>query len=282
MEFRNPYETETEQLKQIWKLCFGDSEEYIRFYFNHGYAKDQTIVCADGNKILSMLSLLPAKITDGTDIYLGGYIYAAATLPEFQGHGLMKKLEQVCSELAFSNDAEFLSLVPADASLFQMYQKLGYEISGSLCEKTYRITEAARARQVKISALSQEGLKAERKIFLEKIGKYLELEEELESYWLKELEMTGCKFAYASCGEETGYFIYYIENGHAYIRELGMDKHLFDQIISTLAAELKASVIHIRAYEDFGSDWEVKPFSMIKPKASDKDFSKCYANLMLD
>lgn len=282
MEVRNPYETETEQLKQIWKHCFGDNEEYIRFYFNNGYSRDHTIVCAEENRILSMLTLLPAKITEGKKEYLGGYIYAAATLPEFQGRGLMRRLENACAEMAFSNGAEFLSLVPAGASLFGMYQKLGYEVSGSLCEKTYRITEALKSRQVKITALSIENFQREREKFLERIGKYLDLQKEMKAYWLEEMRTAGLKFALASKGEESGYFVYSVENGHAFIHELSMEKQLFDQIVSTLAVELHASVIHVRAYENFGSDWEVRPFSMLKMENPGTPVPRCYANLLLD
>lgn len=37
---------ETVRQKEIWKLCFGDSEQYIDFYYANRYKEDETLFSA--------------------------------------------------------------------------------------------------------------------------------------------------------------------------------------------------------------------------------------------
>lgn len=56
----------------------------------------------------------------------GVYLYAAATLPEYRGRGIMTELISYANNDARQNGASFCALMPASRSLFSYYEKSGY------------------------------------------------------------------------------------------------------------------------------------------------------------
>ena len=51
MIIRFANKTDIPQLKSIWKVCFGDSDEYIDFFFDHMFKPENAVVadiCAFG------------------------------------------------------------------------------------------------------------------------------------------------------------------------------------------------------------------------------------------
>ncbi len=48
--------------KEIWKLCFGDKDKFIDFYFENRYQEDQTLLLLKNGKPAAMLTMLAVKI----------------------------------------------------------------------------------------------------------------------------------------------------------------------------------------------------------------------------
>lgn len=115
-------ERDGEQIKKIWQTCFGDEEDYISFYLDHRMQEDNMLVIYEDGKAVSMASFLPAQYLYQGIYHDVRYVYAVATLPEYRGRGLAKKV----LEFAQTWYEEPLLLAPAEESLIAYYEKLGF------------------------------------------------------------------------------------------------------------------------------------------------------------
>ena len=120
MEFRFAVNQDIAQLKEIWKICFGDSDAYIHEFFQHNFVPEQTVVAARDNLVVGVVYLLPAKLKNK----LFMYGYAIGVLPEYRGlEYTQKMLSFIKSE---SKKKQFLfGLHPANEKLSAFYQKIG-------------------------------------------------------------------------------------------------------------------------------------------------------------
>lgn len=128
IDIRLASKKEIPELKTLWKLCFGDQDSYIDFYFSHKFQEDETLIMLNGEKIVSMLTIMPIKIIlPNTRSFNSAMLYGIGTHPDYRGQGFSSKLI-ISSEkhLAIKNTA-FSILVPADNSLFNFYSQQGFE-----------------------------------------------------------------------------------------------------------------------------------------------------------
>lgn len=116
-----------ENLKSLWKLCFGDSDEYIALFFKERFVPAETMVAVADSTVAAMLFLLPLTICCGKKEYSARYIYAVATHPDYRSQGISGSLlEETHKRLAEQGVALSL-LVPAEESLFKYYGKRGFK-----------------------------------------------------------------------------------------------------------------------------------------------------------
>lgn len=113
---------DAEAVTRIWEICFGDEEDYIRYYIEHRMTKENMLVIWEDGRPVSMASFLPVQyLKDG--VYLDArYVYAVATLPEYRNRGYAGKILSFARELY----GEPLILVPAEESLMRYYEKMGF------------------------------------------------------------------------------------------------------------------------------------------------------------
>ncbi len=118
------------QLRTLWRLAFGDSEELIDGFFAAGYdpARCQTI-CLEG-RIAAALYWFDAAC-DGQKL---AYIYAVATHPDFRRRGLCRALMTQTQQLLARQGYAGALLVPAQAGLRRMYAGMGYRDCGGIEE----------------------------------------------------------------------------------------------------------------------------------------------------
>ena len=135
MELRLAKQEDLEQLKLIWKLCFGDEDRYIDFYFNNRAWLKETAVLLLDEGIVSMLSMIPIELEAENGMKYGAaMLYAIATHPEFQKRGLAEKLMEFSSQYLLTKQIPATVLVPAEEELFEFYRKRGYQKAFSLRE----------------------------------------------------------------------------------------------------------------------------------------------------
>lgn len=106
-----------EDAVKLWMQIFGDSESYIRSFYNSFDTVGNVFTEYDGNILCGMVNRVPIKYGR----HNGGYIYAACTHPDYRGKGIFRKLLSQAE-----SDMPFIMLIPAEPNLYEMYRKLGY------------------------------------------------------------------------------------------------------------------------------------------------------------
>lgn len=126
-EVRLAQKGEIERQKEIWKLCFGDSDEYIDFFYTNLYKADAAMVLLQDEEISAMLTMIPIKIVAPDNQSLSStMLYAIATHPEYRHRGFATQLIAFTHRYLEAEKSKFSVLVPADKQLFEFYRKLGY------------------------------------------------------------------------------------------------------------------------------------------------------------
>lgn len=156
-----------EELKNLWQLAFGDSDEMIDCFFQTAYHPGRCRFLREEGRVAAALYWLDGQ-------YAGAnyaYIYAVATHPDFRGRGLCRKLmEQTHADLKHLGYAGAL-LKPGEEGLRRMYEKMGYRTVSRIGEfscrageestlvRTVEAEEYARLRRAYLpqGALLQEG-----------------------------------------------------------------------------------------------------------------------------
>jgi len=119
-------EKDIDELKNLWKICFGDSDAFIQYYFKEEFKADRVLLLEDKG-IASMLTMIPIQLSVPNDKkYSGAMLYAVATHPTFQGKGLSTQLMDYAKSYLKEQGMNIITLVPASSSLADFYAKRGY------------------------------------------------------------------------------------------------------------------------------------------------------------
>lgn len=119
-------ETKKQKIASLWKTCFGDTDEFIQFYFDHKYSDENALLHEENGQPLAALQMLPYPMTwDGTTI-CASYISGACTLPEARNKGVMSRLLGEAFHTMYQRELDLSFLIPAETWLYGYYQKTGY------------------------------------------------------------------------------------------------------------------------------------------------------------
>ena len=130
---------DADAILHLWSVCFGDEEEYIRYFLAHRMTKENMLVIwADGRPV-SMASFLPAAWLHNGEYQDARYVYAVATLPEYRGRGYATRI-LTCAREHFE---EPLLLAPAEESLIRFYEKMGFQRAFGQTRQTVTVDVAA-------------------------------------------------------------------------------------------------------------------------------------------
>ena len=105
----------------LWETVFGDTRAVTDAFFLNAFYPDGCFYKSADGKAVSALYLLPVTLCDKK----GFYLYAAATLAEYRGAGLMGALIKEALHYAASV-ADFVYLCPAEPSLYEYYRRFGF------------------------------------------------------------------------------------------------------------------------------------------------------------
>lgn len=123
-------------LVKLWHNVFGDSEDYIRLFFKEAYYDGECFGEVIDGEVVSAFYLLKCSVRYAGKVYRGRYLYAAATVPEYRGKGLMSKLIREATAYCRQSGLDFIALVPAGDSLYDYYGRFGF------CEAMYKFSFA--------------------------------------------------------------------------------------------------------------------------------------------
>ena len=111
---------------ELWRTCFNDTEEFIRFYFEKKYEDWTTVIYKEKQKVVASLQMLSYPMTCfGTEIETS-YISGACTHPDLRGKGIMKDLLIDSFRRMSIRNIPLSTLIPQEPWLFDYYSKMGY------------------------------------------------------------------------------------------------------------------------------------------------------------
>lgn len=117
-----------EQVRQLWKLCFTDSDEFVELYFRMRYTDELNSYIEVGGKVVAALQRLPyPMIYEGT-IVPTSYISGACTHPDYRNRGVMKQLLMKAHRRMYEDGVVLSTLIPAEEWLKAYYAKSGYAV----------------------------------------------------------------------------------------------------------------------------------------------------------
>ena len=119
--------TDVPQLKEIWHSCFPyDSSESVDYFFEKVWQPDWCMVYERDQTAVSCVYMLPAQLMFFQKPLPVHYIFAAATLPAYQGQGIFAQLLNAADDYGASMGKVASCLLPADAHLYDYYSRFGY------------------------------------------------------------------------------------------------------------------------------------------------------------
>lgn len=117
-----------EQLKELYKSSFDDSDAYVDWFFENKYREDHVVSLADNaGQILSALHLVERRIVLGGKSLRCPFVVAAATLPEFRGQG---NFEKVMLSALYGMNEQGIVLTELFPVNHKYYLKYGFVTAG--------------------------------------------------------------------------------------------------------------------------------------------------------
>lgn len=113
--------------RELWKLAFGDSDEYTGNFYRTYYRPERVVVLEEEGAVRSMTAWFDtAFAVPGRGEYRSAYLYAVATHPDCRGRGLAGKLLAGADEYFRSLAIPCVTTVPAEPSLHNFFASNGF------------------------------------------------------------------------------------------------------------------------------------------------------------
>ncbi len=274
------------QLKELWHLCFGDEQPYIDFYYQQGFALNQTLVLQAGQTLACMLTLMPCQIKAGAQTFLLQYVYAVATHPSMRGKGFSTRLLEFAQKEATAAGVDYLFLTPASQSLFGYYGKRGYQTFFDKRVGKLSASDVVQSQTLLPKPLPPAQFYKVRTRFLQTLGPYLDWGEAGTLYRAKELLQTGAQILTFSDFSLQGLCACYNIEKTAYIKELlcapGYEGACVKAVLAHLGCQEAVVFTHVGSTWRPG-DFETKPYAMLCAAAKQTlPDMQVYMNLCLD
>ncbi len=268
-------------LEKIWRMCFDDSADYVRYFFDYKYNPNTCAVYVDETigRPVAMLHMLEGFITEDSEIIPIQYIYAAATRPDYQNRGIMKQLIEFARRCAEIRGQKYLVLVPGSRELFRFYEKQGFHRCFKLRSvymtrqdliilsgyNKYITNESKSSRGDKLTLNDIHSVR--RDILIDREG-FITWDFRSFKYAAGAFERDGGKIITASGeGTDAGYAFCYAENGTVYVTELVAHSGFTAQVIRNILKEFNEEKyeLHLPVFDEFFAPFgEINDFGMIR------------------
>ena len=131
--------TDREQLLTLYRACFPeDDPSFWKWVFDRLYCPGNTLNVRENGRIIASLQMIPCNMRLKDRLFAAHYIYAASTLPEKQGKGLMAGLlARAAEECMFDGLLpQFVTQVGSEIGE-KMANDVGFLLSGYLTSITF-------------------------------------------------------------------------------------------------------------------------------------------------
>lgn len=210
------------RLMELWQAAFGDSREYISFFFQHRFSPQDTFLHEEEGRPVSAFYLLDARLCGAEAAYTVKYLYAACTDAAFRGQGLMRSLIECAARALAESGVDCIALAPASQGLFHYYAGCGFQ-SAFFCE-TARLSQpelerAAAGCFAPVHSLTPPEMAQMRRAALQGLA-YLAWDEAALQYALAEHRLSGGSAIAVRLSEgELGYCLFRLESGACFAQE---------------------------------------------------------------
>lgn len=207
---------DTDSLKELWHICFGDAFSDIDVYFNTAFSPGNSAVIECNGKIVSMVLLPESSIVYKGKIRKAVYFYAVCTHPDYRNKGFITSLFDFAEKELKKRNVEILFLVPENRELLKMYGKFGFCEFCFPCEKLTAGVKKAKQAELTFEIYKQIKLKQSNS-FPVNIWNEKEF-----SYFLNS------PFSTCVCVKSENNYGYFLYNDENEITEWGGSTELFD------------------------------------------------------
>lgn len=297
-EMRIAIESDVIRLKEIWKLCFGDPDAFIDFYFAERFKAEHTSVYLQDEVIAAMLTMIPVQWVGGVEEekrIKGSMLYAIATHPDYQHQGIARSLMNWALSYLRDHQVDLCVLVPAEAHLFSFYVKQGYQEGFTIRETVLSrdeikaLPETAETNQSgQAGKLSCEILTTTPQAYnrirnqLLRGTAYIAYGEEEIAYQKKVSQLSGGDiYEFNMNGGRGCAALEWLNKDKVLVKELLLPEQLIPQGLKALARSMEAQEFIVRTPADWGKalGGQVRPFGMMSGQPLGK---KGYLGLAFD
>ena len=266
---------ERDELIALWQAAFADDKEAVHYFFEHRFQPENCLVGLSSGKVVSMLHMLPTEVAAEGGKEKAHYIYAAATLPLWQGQGYMGALLKAAELCGQWRGDLYSLLLPSNKGLYDFYARHGY----LTCYTTKFVTlsreelEARALSDVQLSSLPNYAELAELRLLSLRSHYGAALwDEEALRYAVGYYEHFGGKLVVVDQGQHKAYALGVVgESGTCEVVEMIADQESLPLLASRLLRELPAKAYRFRlpvSSSLLGSIGEARPFGMLKALAA--------------
>jgi len=115
-----------QQIIDLWKISFGDSDDFIQLFFDRVYKEENMLVVKKNGTVVSAMQILPYEMTYCGTTIPASYICGVCTMPAERGKGLMTQLMSTALEEIHSRNYALAILIPATPGLFDCYRRFEF------------------------------------------------------------------------------------------------------------------------------------------------------------
>lgn len=132
MVIDHPKTHQIPQLRQLWKLAFGDADAFLDCFFSTAFSPQRCRCITEGAAVTAVLYWFDC-VCHGRKY---AYLYAVATHPEHRNRGLCRALMADTHDLLREKGYDGAVLVPQEEALRRMYAAFGYRDATTVSEFT--------------------------------------------------------------------------------------------------------------------------------------------------
>jgi len=114
-------------VRQMWKICFEDCDEFLDILFTYKYKNENTLIYFEEGKAVASLQMLPYTINFYKQEIPFAYLAGLCTFPEYRKKGYMAQLIHEAHRILSERNIPLSILIPAEQWLYGFYEKYGYE-----------------------------------------------------------------------------------------------------------------------------------------------------------
>jgi|GEM_PF-1089790 len=136
MDIRRLEKKDIPAAKKLWTDAFGDSEAFVRFYFENKFTLEGSLGAFDGPMLAGDLTLQDMGVRIRGSLLRTGFLAGCATREDYRNRGVMRELLKVQMEKMNSAGYTLCHLHPF---LHSFYRKFGWETVSYMREVTAQL-----------------------------------------------------------------------------------------------------------------------------------------------